>query len=307
MNRKPLLVLIAIFLLTSCGGTKDDYVYDGPDFVDIEIFNYENSTVLQEGLNTIFTINEQPISEHTLATFLSLIGTNDFYANQVIHTQRNQILYPDSSDANDINSRRDGDFDYQIVDTFTRDNNTLSITGTSAIHDEKWTTNELDPNVLDHTSINTTGTYSLQISTDGESFVESFDYLNDLYDQNTQTGYDNYQYYAKTNLTNSNDISNHLIATIKYVDEQNEVLSTANRFDVSFTASRNLTSFEVLYEAKSSRVTVDEDILEVTYLIDIQIAEGMIVNTTYLYTEIEKGSSDFLLKKVEDSRQYFVV
>jgi hypothetical protein len=63
----------------------------------------------------------------------------------------------------------------------------------------------------------------------------------------------------------------------------------------------------VLYEAKSSRATVDEDILEVTYLIDIQIAEGMIVNTTYLYTEIEKGSSDFLLKKVEDSRQYFVV
>ena len=51
---------------------------------------------------------------------------------------------------------------------------------------------------------------------------------------------------------------------------------------------RNLTSFEVLYKAKSSRATVDEDILEVTYLINIQIAEGMIVNTTYLYTEIEK-------------------
>lgn len=307
MNKQLLLVLMSAFLLTSCGGTKDDYVYIGPDTVDIEVFNYENSTALQEGLGTIFTINEQPISEQTLATFLSLIDTNDFYANKVIHTQKNQVLYPDPDDANNVNSRRDGDFDYRIVDTFTRDNNTLSITGTSAIHDEKWTTNELDPNVLDHTSINTTGTYSLQISTDGESFTESFDYLNDLYDQGTQTGYDNYQYYLKTNITNSRDISDHLIATINYVYEQNEVLSVDNRFDVSFTASRNLTSFEVLYEAKSSRVTVDEDVLEVTYLIDIQIAEGMIVNTTYLYTEIEKGSSDFLLKKVEDSRQYFVV
>ena len=148
---------------------------------------------------------------------------------------------------------------------------------------------------------------SLQVSADGESFTESYDYLNDLYDQETQTRYENYQYYARTNLTNSSDISNHLIATIEYVDEQNETLSIANQFDVSFTASRNLTSFEVLYEAKSYRATVDEDILEVTYLINIQIAEGMIVNTTYLYTEIEKGSSDFLLKKVEDSRQYFIV
>jgi len=307
MNKKLLLVLIATFLLTSCGGTKDDYVYEGPDSVDIEIFNYENSTALQEGLGTIFTINEQPISEQTLATFLSIIGTNDFYANKVILTQKNQVLYPDPNDANNVNSHRDGDVDYQIVSTYTRDNSTISITGTSVLSDEKWTTNELDPNVLDHVSINTTGTYSLQVSTDGESFVESYDYLNDLYDQNTQSGYDNYQYYAKTNLTNSSDISDHLITTIEYVDEQNEILSAANRFDVSFVASRNLTSFQVLYEAKSSRTTIDEDILEVTYLIDIQIAEGMIVNTTYLYTEIEKGSSDFLLKKVEDSRQYFVV
>lgn len=307
MNKKLLLVLIATFLLTSCGGTKDDYIYEGPDSVDIEIFDYENSTALQEGLGTIFTINEQPISEQTLATFLSLIGTNDFYANKVIHTQKNQVLYPDPNDTNNFNSHRDGDVDYQIVNTFTRDNSTISISGTSVLHDEKWTTNELDPNILDHASINTTGAYSLQVSADGESFTESYDYLNDLYDQETQTRYENYQYYARTNLTNSSDISNHLIATIEYVDEQNETLSIANQFDVSFTASRNLTSFEVLYEAKSSRATVDEDILEVTYLINIQIAEGMIVNTTYLYTEIEKGSSDFLLKKVEDSRQYFVV
>ena len=307
MNKKLLLVLIATFLITSCGGSKDDYIYEGPDSVDIEIFNYENNTALQEGLGTIFTINEQSISEQTLATFLSLIGSNDFYANRVIHTQKNQVLYPDPEDANNVNSHRDGDVDYQIVNTLTRDNSTISITGTSVLHDEKWITNELDPNVLDHTSINTTGAYSLQVSTDGESFVESYDYLNDLYDQNTQTGYDNYQYYTKTNLTNSSDISNHLITTIDYVNEQNENLSIDNRFDVSFTASRNLTSFEVLYEAKSSRATMDEDILEVTYLIDIQIAEGMIVNFTYLYTEIEKGSSDFLLKKVEDSRQYFVV
>lgn len=307
MNKKLLLVLIAAFLLTSCGGTKDDYVYEGPDTVDIEIFDYEKNTALQEGLETIFTINEQPISEQTLTTFLSLISTNDFYANKVIHTQKNQVLYPDINDANNVNSRRDGDVDYQLVNNFTRDNNTLSITGTSALHDEKWTTNELDPNVLDHSLVNTTGAYSLQVSTDGESFVESYDYLNDLYDQNAQTGYDNYQYYAKTNLTNSGDISNHLITTIEYVEEQNENLSPADRFDVSFTASRNLTSFEVLYEAKSIRSTVDEDVLEVTFIIDIQIAQGMIANTTFLYTEIEKGSSDFLLKKIEDSRQYSVV
>lgn len=94
MNKKLLLVLIATFLLTSCGGTKDDYIYEGPDSVDIAIFDYENSATLQEGLGTIFTIDEQPISEQTLATFLSLIGTNDFYANKVIHTQKNQVLYP---------------------------------------------------------------------------------------------------------------------------------------------------------------------------------------------------------------------
>ena len=38
MNKKLLLVLIATFLLTSCGGTKDDYIYEGPDSVDIAIF-----------------------------------------------------------------------------------------------------------------------------------------------------------------------------------------------------------------------------------------------------------------------------
>ena len=55
---------------------------------------------------------------------------------------------------------------------------------------KKWTTNELDPNVLDHASINITGAYSLQVSADGESFTESYDYLNDLYDQETQTRYE---------------------------------------------------------------------------------------------------------------------
>ena len=44
----------------------------------LQFFDYENSATLQEGLGTIFTIDEQPISEQTLATFLSLIGTNDF-------------------------------------------------------------------------------------------------------------------------------------------------------------------------------------------------------------------------------------
>ena len=114
MNKKLLLVLIATFLLTSCGGTKDDYIYEGPDSVDIAIFDYENSATLQEGLGTIFTIDEQPISEQTLATFLSLIGTNDFYANKVIHTQKNQVLYPDPNDANNFNSHRDGDVDYHL-------------------------------------------------------------------------------------------------------------------------------------------------------------------------------------------------
>lgn len=307
MNKKLLLAFTVTLLLTACGGKKDDYVYVGPNFIDVEIFDYEKSSTLEDGLANIFTISEQPMSEQTFSSFMSIISSNDYYANRVVSTRRNQILYPNPNDANNINSRRDGDINYQIVDTFTRNNTNYSISGTSVIHDEKWVTNTLDPAVLGHTSVNTNGTYSLHISTDSETYLETFDYDSDLYDSSKETGYDNYQYFYKTNLTNSSDIANHLTSTIEYVDSENELLASENQFEVSFTASRNGTSFEVAYQATSSRTTVGSDILEVSYYIDIQIAGGMIVSTTYLYTEIEKGASDFLLKKVEDSRQYSVV
>lgn len=312
MNKKLLLLLAGALILTSCTGgqkTEDDYEYEDPTIEQDDIFDYENKTDLGDWLADTFLLTEQSITGENLEGLLSVLNSNDFYANKVIHTQINQVLYPDSDDVDNPESRTDGDIDYSMVNSLVRNNTTYTISGASIIHDERWVYNEENPPQLDHTSIDASGTYLLQRSQEDSTYVEAFDYDVETYNSSIEKTYNASQYFLKTNLTRSSEIAEHLVSTIDYVNYQNEVRAPANRFTVSFEAFCNTSSTEVeiRYLAQANQTTEEGDDFEVTYLIDIQIDDGMISSSSYLYTEIEKGDDDYLLRKVEDTRQYFVL
>ena len=303
-NKKIFLVIATSLLLTACGGSGDPYVYDDPNVTNSDVFDYSNNETLGNAISQLFVVNEQEITNETLDSFLSVIDSNDYYANKVVYTYVNQTLYPDRTDPDNTSSRTDGDYNYQITNTLTRNNTSYSISGTSTLHDEKWNISATDPATLEHSLVNTSGTYLLAIDSEGEIFTESYDYIDDSYDSSVESSYNDYRYFQRTNLTNSSEIAGYLTETINYVNSQNETLPTSNQFAVSFRALRNGTSFEVVYQASSSRLTSSEDTLEIKYYIDIKIADGLITETTYHYSEVEKGSNDFTLKYISDNRQY---
>jgi len=303
-NKKIFLVIVTSFLLTACGGSGNTYVYNDPNVNNPDVFDYANNETLGNAISQLFVVNEQEITNETLDSFLSVIDSNDYYANKVIYSYTNQILYPDPADPNSTSSRTDGDYDYQIINTLTRNNTSYSISGTSTVHDEKWNVSTTDPATLEHSLVNTSGTYLLAIDSEGENFTESYDYIDDSYDSSVESSYNDYRYFQRTNLTKSSEIAGYLTETINYVNDQNETLPTNNQFTVSFRALRNGTSFEIVYQAFSSRLTSSEDTLEIKYYVDIKIADGLITETTYQYSEVEKGSNDFTLKYISDSRQY---
>ncbi|MFA7032323.1 MAG: hypothetical protein WC201_02015 [Bacilli bacterium] len=304
INKKIFLIVATSFLLTACGGNGDTYVYDDPNVTNHDIFDYANNETLDNAISQLFVVNEQEVTNETLDSFLSVIDSNDYYANKVVYTYTNQALYPDPVDPDNTSSRTDGDYNYQIINTLTRNNTSYSVSGTSTLHDEKWNLSASDPATLEHSLVNTSGTYLLAISSEGEVFTESYDYIDDSYDSSVESSYNDYRYFQRTNLTKSSEIAGYLTETINYVDNQNGALPTSNQFAVSFRALRNGTSFEVVYQASSSRLTSNDDTLEIKYYIDIKITDGLITETTYQYSEVEKGSNDFILKYISDNRLY---
>lgn len=303
MNKKIILLLATTFLLASCGAKKNDtYVYIGPNQIDTSYFDYDNKDALGTGLSELFVISEQTITSQSLSTFLSIIDSNDYYANKVVRTYTNQVLYPSETEPNNPNSRTDGDFDYKLVNSFTRDNAAYSVSGTSTIHDEKWTLGDSSSVVSD--TKNATGTYSLAISSEENKFTEVYSYDVTDYNSSNEKTFNSATYYKLTNLTKYAGIADYLQDSLSFIDEQSASLSSSEQFSKSFIAYRDGSSFEIVLNSKSSRTTASSDVLEVSYYVDIKVANGMIIETTYQYSEIEKGSNDFVLKFTKDHCEF---
>lgn len=305
MNKKFLIIIATSLLISACGSKNgNNFIYVGPNPVDMDVFDYSNQSILGDTCSSLFTISGQDVSSSTLDSFLSALSANDYYANVATYSLINRVLYPSEADPNNVNSRTNGDLDYNKVDSFKRSSDSYGVSGTSLINDEKWVTNETDPTVLDHTNVTATGTYNLSISSENKTFNENYDYDIDSYDSAEEKTYNDLAFYKKTNLTKSAAIIQHFNDVIDFVKAQNEVLPSSQQYSQSIIAYRDSNSYEITLNATSSKTTTASDILEVKYFVDVKINEGMIIETTYRYSEIEKGSNDFILKYNQENYQY---
>ena len=299
-KRKNLLIATtALFFLAGCVNLQPDpYVY--PDEQTTVTFDYSNNDQLRNAISQIHFLDNGDIELTNLQTVLAALPYNDFYADHLVYQYSSSIGYLDA-DGEHIA----GDGIYSITKVVDRNNSKNSLSGTVTISDEKWTQNETDPSIVDHTSIQTSGTYSLVPDVEKEIGDEIINCDNDAYDSKKAVGYSVSIWGNKMNLTQSADIAGKFNDVLRITEERNESVPDQYKFRTTIKSRKDSDSLTIsLVSVANQPTSVENDhIFEEKYVVSFTILGGMVSNTVYQYTQIEKSeSADYMIKSELESR-----
>lgn len=299
-KRKNLLIATtALFFLAGCVNQQPEpYVY--PDEQTVVSFDYSNNAQLKNAISQIHFLDNGDIDLSTLQTVLAALPLNDFYADHLVYQKSTTVAYLDTN-----GDHIDGDGIYSIIKTVDRNNERNSLSGTVNISDERWTKNETDPAVIDHTTVQTTGTYSLVPDVEKEIGDEIINCDNDDYDSKKVVGYSVSIWGNKMNLTQSADIAEKFNDVLRITNERNESVPDQYKFRTTLKSRKDTDSLTISLVSIANQPTSFENdhIFEEKYVVSVTILNGMISNTSYQYTQIEKSeTADYMIKSELESR-----
>lgn len=287
-----LLVIMSALLLSGCGKTEEKHEYHYESDEKTIAFDYSFNESFKTKLDQIYLVDQHEISDVAFSQFLTILSLNDNYANHVVITTNDQLLYLENDDTTKVA----GDYIKETVKSITRNNSTNSLSGTVEIHDESWTENE-ETHVLEHNNVDTSGTYSLSHEENASIGYETITCDNEAYSSTVKIGYSEQNWGEHMNLTQSEDFG--LLLT----EKMNEV-KTSGGYTTSLVSSKSEGAIEIAYNAVKNLKTTDDSIHQNTYSITIKIAGGMIVETEYKYYELEKtDTQDFVVELHRELRE----
>ena len=287
-KRIPLLTVLPVLLLAGCVNNQPDpYVYP-EEYTEVS-FDYSNNLELKNSLAQIHFENDGDVDVATLDRVLSIVAINDMYANRLTYAKSNTIGYIDNA-----GNKVAGDLVYSIQQEITRNNDRNSLSGTVSISDEKWTANEVDPTLVDHYRKSTTGTYSLVPDTVKELGDEIIDCEDNAYDSKKTIGYSTTIWGNKMNLTQASDIALKFNEVLEKTDERNQSVPDAYKFKTTLKSRKDSDSLTITLQSKASQPTSADNghTFEETYIVSITFLNGMISNTRYQYTQLEKSEDN---------------